>query len=285
MKPKALLRWAPALVASGLAFVDASVIEPNHLKVGRVDVPVWRYVERLVGLKLAHISDLHVGGTGWRPSTVASAIDVCNREEIDLIAITGDFITKASSVQKALDYLGSLRRDVPRLAVLGNHDHVYGRSPMEKLCRGLLDLGITVLRNESIKVDLKLGPVWIVGVDDGYSMRDDLDRAQADLGPEQFPRILMTHYPDVADRLRQDEFQLSLAGHSHGGQIRIPILDRIVVNGHARTAYTRGLFLVNGNPLHVSPGIGMSGLPLRFRNRPEVTVLSFTPGHYSLSRV
>ncbi|MGI5837546.1 MAG: metallophosphoesterase, partial [Chloroflexota bacterium] len=138
-----------------------------------------------------------------------------------------------------------------------------------------------VLRNESIGVDLRFGPVWFVGVDDGYSMRDDLEKAQSDLSPEQYPRILLTHYPDVVDRLRQDEFQLSLAGHSHGGQVRIPILDRLVVNGHARTSYTRGLFLVNGNPLYVNPGIGMSGLPLRFRNRPEVTFLRFTSGRCS----
>lgn len=256
--------------------MGAAALEPNRLRIGRVDVPSLRFSERLAGTRIAHISDLHVGGIGWRPSTVASAMEACDGEEVDLIALTGDLISRGCYVQTALDLLSLLRVDIPRLAVLGNHDHVYGRKPMEALCRGLEELGIVVLRNRDVELELSRGPVWVVGVDDGYSMRDDLEGAREGLGPEEFPRILLTHYPDVAERLRPGEFQLSLAGHSHGGQIRLPILDRLVCNGHARTRYTRGLYLVNGNPLHVSPGLGMSALPLRFRNRPEVTMLTFT---------
>lgn len=264
-------------VLAGAAVVDAMVVEPGRLKVGRVEVPAGEYADRLVGLKVAHLSDLHVGGTGWRSGTIARAVEACNQEGVDLVAITGDLIGKGTYVDVALGLLSSLRTDVPRVAVLGNHDHVYGRMPMEALLSGLRDLGILVLRNEAIGLDLRNGPVWLVGVDDGYSMRDDLERALSGFGAEHFPRMLLTHYPDVADRLRPGGSQLSLAGHSHGGQVRLPILARKVCDGHARTRYSRGLYLVNGNPLHVSPGVGMSGLPLRFRNWPEVTILRFVP--------
>ncbi len=276
MKLRTLLRWMP-VAAGGLALMDAAAIEPARLKVGRLTVPVDRGGDGLVGLRLAHLSDLHVGGTGWRSATLAKAVDACNRESVDLIALTGDFISKASHVPAALDLLSILRTDVPRLAVFGNHDHVYGRRPMEQLASGLADLGIVVLRNEGLRLRLRDGAVWFVGVDDGYSERDDLERAERQLETDGSPRILLTHYPDVADRLLPGQYQLSLAGHSHGGQIRLPILDEIVSYRHARTRYTRGLYMVNGNPLHVSPGLGMSALPLRLFNLPEVTILTFEP--------
>lgn len=261
--------------AGAAALFDALVLEPGGLKVTRIDVPAPVYADRLVGLRLAHLSDLHVGGTGWRRGTILRAVDVCNQEDVDLIAITGDLIGSGEATRTALEILSSLRTDIPRFAVLGNHDHVYGGRYVEMLRRGLRALGIQLLDNEATSLELPSGRLWFVGVDDGYSMRDDLDRARGSLGSGDFPRVLLTHYPDVADRLRPGEFQLSLAGHSHAGQIRVPVLARLVYNGHARTHYARGLYMVNGNPLHVSAGVGMSGVPMRFRNWPEVGILRF----------
>ena len=275
MKTKTLLRWASFFIAGGVTLIDASVVEPNWLKIGRKKVPARQDAERLAGLRLAHLSDLHIGGLGWRSSTISAALDVCNKEDVDLIAITGDFITGGGSVRMALDLLAALRKDIPRLAVLGNHDHVYGMRPLEMLVDGLRDLGIIVLRNEAIHLQMRFGPVWFVGIDDCYSMRDDLVQAQASLRDECRPRILLTHYPDVVDRIPPNKYRLILAGHSHGGQVRLPILDNSVCNGHARTNYKKGIYQVNGNILHVSPGLGMSSLPLRFLNRPEVTILTF----------
>lgn len=273
-------RFWPALAlaaAGGLAVADALKIEPDRLKVKRQDVPLNGFGDRLAGLRLAQLSDLHVGGVGWRRDTIAAAIDRCNREELDAIALTGDLIGGRAGVEDALELLSELRTDVPRLAVLGNHDHVHGRLPLEALLRGLDSLGIVLLRNASRSVDLRLGRVWFVGVDDGYSMRDDLEVALGSLGPDDAPRLLLTHYPDVAERLRPGAFQLSLAGHSHAGQLRLPVLADLVCNGHARTRYSHGLYLVNGNPLYVSAGLGLSGVPMRFRNWPEITILRFVP--------
>lgn len=272
-------------LAAGLAVLDAALWEPNRLRVTRVDVPADRRTGRLAGLTLAHLSDLHVGGRGWRRGTIARALATCNREEVDLIVLTGDLIGSAPGARAAVEMLSALRRDVPRLAVLGNHDHVHGGWPLNTLVRGLESLGIVVLRNQALPLDLPSGRVWFVGVDDGYSMRDDLESAQQDLGPTDFPRVLLTHYPEVADRLRPGDFQLSLAGHSHGGQIRVPILTRLVHNGHARTKYASGLYWVNGNPLYVSSGLGASGVPLRFRNLPELALLRLVPASRPTVRV
>lgn len=202
-----------------------------------------------------------------------AAVDACNRQGVDVVAITGDMIGSRRGIGIALEVLAGLNAAVPRLAVLGNHDHVYGQRPLDQLRAGLEALGVELLSNRAVRLVLRAGPITFAGVDDGYSERDDLPRALEGLGARDVPLVLLTHYPEVAERLREGEIQLSLAGHSHAGQVKLPVLSRIVHNGHARTKYTSGLYWVNGNPLHVSPGLGTSGLPLRFRNRPEVTVL------------
>ncbi len=266
--------WKPVALAGGLALVDA-FWEPTRLKVTRVELPVNDWSDQLAGVRLAHLSDLHVGGTGWWRDTIARAVESCNRAEVDLVAITGDLIGSAAGPGPALELLSALRSDRPRFAVLGNHDHVHGGRPLQELLEGLDRLGIVVLRNQVASVESPVGRLWVAGVDDGYSMRDNLGRVRLALGPDDFPRLLLTHYPDIADWLRPGEFQLSLAGHSHGGQIRLPILSYLASNLHARTKYQAGLFRVNGNLLYVTPGLGVSGIPLRFRNWPELATLRF----------
>ncbi|HEX2922698.1 MAG TPA: metallophosphoesterase, partial [Chloroflexota bacterium] len=252
---------------------DAVAFEPSRLRVQRLMVPSAGSGSRKVSLRLAQLSDLHVGGRGWRHDVLARAIDVCNREDEDAIVITGDLIVSEAGADEVLRAIARLRSDVPRLVVFGNHDHVHGGRALAHLGRGLDRLGMAVLRNDVVRLELPAGPVWFAGVDDGYSMRDRLELVREKMAGVTEPRILLTHYPEVADRLRSGEFQLSLAGHSHGGQIRMPIVDTLVCNSHARTRYARGLYIVNENPLYVSTGLGMSGVPMRFRNWPEMSLI------------
>ena len=271
-----------AAVGVGLAALEALTVEPDLMRIRSIEVTANCCHEQMAGLRLAHMSDLHVMGRGWRRGTISAAIRACNQADVDLVAITGDFIGSSEGANPAVELLSALRTDVPRVAVLGNHDHVYGRRHLEVLLHGLRDLGIVVLNNEAMPVELSSGLLWVAGVDDGYSLRDDLNAAIGSLGPDDFPRILLTHYAEVAERLRPAQAQLSLAGHSHAGQIRVPILATMMYNAHARTKYGKGLFMVNGNPLYVTSGVGMSGIPMRFRNAPEVVMIRFTTTHPSV---
>src|SRR5450756_793810 len=117
--------WSLAGLAFGLAILEAVAFEPNRLRVKRVKLLASGRGVPSVDLRLAHLSDLHVGGTGWRRGPISRAIRVCNQERLDLIVITGDLIGSESGAEVALEMLSSLRRDVPRLAVLGNHDYVH----------------------------------------------------------------------------------------------------------------------------------------------------------------
>lgn len=273
------IAWGASCAVAGAGAVacilDAALIEPNALCVKRVHLPARRDVDGLSGLRLAHLSDLHIEGRGWKRATTVAAIDAINRQDIDLIALTGDFIGAGRGARAAVELLSTLRTDVPRVAVFGNHDHVYGRTYLEFLWSGLEDAGVIVLNNEAVSLSMPSGSVSIGGVDDAYSDRDNLDAVRREMARVSGPRILLTHYPDLAERLRDGEIQLSLAGHSHGGQIRLPVVASWVHRLHARTAYGKGLFRVNGNPMYVSPGIGMSGIPMRFRNPPEIAVIEF----------
>lgn len=266
---------AAAGAGAAACVLDATLAEPNALVVKHVRVPARREWGALAGLKVAHLSDLHVGGRGWKHRTAVAAVEAINRQDVDLIAVTGDFIGSGAGSRTAVNLMDGLRKDVPKVAVFGNHDHVYGRKYLDSLWSGLEDAGFIVLSNEAVRLELASRDIWIGGVDDAYSDRDDLESVRSAWEPRSGPRILLTHYPDLAERLRLGEVQLSLAGHSHAGQVRLPLLASWVHRLHARTAYGMGLFSVRGNPLYVSPGIGMSGLPMRFRNLPEVAVLEF----------
>lgn len=275
-----LNRWArpvavSAVLGASVAIARAALLEPVDLRVSRVDVPVGRCWERLIGLRLAHMSDMHVMGRGWRRRTIERAVSAVNSEDVDLVAITGDFIGKGAGARVALEILADLRADVPRFAVFGNHDHVYGTRYLGILAHGLSELGIAVLVNRAAPIGWCGSRVWVGGVDDGYSARDDLGPVLQAVEREPGPLILLTHYAEVAEALSPGQVQLSLAGHSHGGQVRVPLLGSLAHRTHARTRYGKGLFSVNGNPLHVSSGVGMSGIPLRFLNLPEVAILTF----------
>ncbi|HZK66079.1 MAG TPA: metallophosphoesterase [Chloroflexota bacterium] len=269
-----------ALVGAGLglaALLDGALLEPRIVRFRRELLPTRHHSRGLAGLRILHLSDLHVGGRGWKWDATARAIELCNESEADLVAITGDFIGKGRGVKLALELLSSLRRDLPRVAVLGNHDHVYGPVHLNGLMKGLRALGFQILRNDAERLSLPWGELWVAGVDDGYSLRDDLGRVRSLLPEDGLPRLFLTHYPEVARGLRPGEFDLSLAGHSHGGQVRLPFVATRVLHAHARTQFDRGLFRVNGNPLYVSAGLGMSGLPFRFLNLPEVISIQCVP--------
>lgn len=264
-----------AIAASAAAIADAAFVEPRLVWARRTSVPVPGEASPLHGVRIAHLSDLHVKGKGWKAATVRAAVSAINHADVDLVAITGDFLGGAGGEDLIAKLLSGLRSDVPLVAVHGNHDHVYGKRRLEVLDRSLRALGIIVLDNEVVPLDLASGRVWVGGVDDPYSQREDLGRVLELFERVHGPRILLTHYPDTAERLAPGQVALSLAGHSHGGQIRIPVLGTIMHREHARTKYGKGLFFVNGNPLFVSAGIGMSGIPMRFLNPPEVPILTF----------
>ena len=154
-------------------------------------------------------------------------------------------------------------------AVLGNHDWWYDGG---RVGRALEGAGIRLLEDTATRVDARGGPLWIAGVSDLYTRPADVGRALASV-PEGAPVILLTHNPDVFVRVPA-RVLLTLAGHTHGGQVNLPGLGRLVVPSQFGERFAIGHVHEDGRDLFVTPGIGTSILPVRFGAPPEISVLT-----------
>ncbi|HVX30001.1 MAG TPA: metallophosphoesterase [Nitrolancea sp.] len=264
------------LGAGSLAYSVA--IEPRVLRLRQFRTGIPGLPAELEGLRVAFLSDFHVGGPGQGRNLTSQALDLVAQEQPDLILLGGDYFDKGhwDNESGVFDALSAFPRVV---GVLGNHDQKRGEGVAERVCRGMEQRGVTILRNSTITLRLRDCDVTIAGVDDPYSNHDDLERT---LRGSAWPLILLAHAPVIESSLEPGMAGLVLTGHTHGGQIRLspakmltPLdstfyLDRVM--GRRVSKYQRGFHWVRGNLLYVSNGIGTTRLPIRFMAPPEVTI-------------
>jgi predicted MPP superfamily phosphohydrolase len=223
----------------------------------------------LDGLRIVHLSDFHLGFPSRGERAVHRAVRWAAACRPDLIAITGDLLSRPSAEPRLRMLLDRLPGS---FAVLGNHDFAISRDPFS-IPSALTDLGSTILlADEARTVELRGRRVQIVGVDPrSYQKRRALPERLAD--PDADLRILLCHFPHVIDKIPAGVFDLVLAGHLHGGQICIPYGSGKLMLAHPRGIYANGLYRRPGGVLHVSPGLGTTFVPFRFFARPEATEL------------
>jgi uncharacterized protein len=256
-------------VAAGAA-VGWGWFEAGWVRLRTLDVMLPRLPQRLAGLRIAHLSDFHLGVPSRGEQAVERAIEWVAERRPDLVAVTGDLVSRPRAEPLLRELLGRLG---PAFAVLGNHDVEYTRDPFSRAA-GLSDLGPTrLLVDESATVELRGRRVQVVGVDPrAYRQRRsepwELSDDSADL------RILLCHFPYVLDLLPPGSFDLVLAGHMHDGQISLPLgAGRKFRFAHPHTRYATGVYERPGGTMHVSPGLGTTFVPFRFFARPEATEL------------
>lgn len=240
----------------------------EHYDVEEVDVFLPTLDPAHDGLRVAQLTDLHVG-TYTPDGRLISAIRTVNRLAPDLVVLTGDFVTvKSDPVERVGDLLKALP-DVPKLAVLGNHDH--WTHPAE-LTSSLERANIEVLRNQHTQLRLREKTFSVVGVDDGRTKHDDPVKSFE--GVPQGSGLILTHTPSAAARLPQRGL-LCVAGHTHGGQIYLPGITAGVFSLGGEP-WLRGRYDVAGNQLYVSRGIGAgrTGHLPRAGATPEVTLFT-----------
>jgi len=220
------------------------------------------------GLRVAQLSDLHVG-TRTPPERIAAAIALANGLAPDLVVLTGDFLSRGRETVGLLpEQLRGLA--APTVAVLGNHDHWVDPAGTSRALEGL---GYAVLRNQHTRLQLRGAPLAVVGVDDLLTGHADPERALA--GVPRGSRLVLAHGPRTAERLRgAEEPLLVLSGHTHGGQIAIPILTRLLLSTVVREPYLRGRFHLGPVQLYVNRGIGNTAFRLRVNSDPEVTLVT-----------
>ena len=271
-------KLATALAGSSLlagGFLYARYVEPSNVEVRRLSLTLSRLPRAFDGYRLVHVSDLHADG--WMtPARLSSAVDRINAEAPDLVAITGDFVTRSifySTGHLAPPLAGALSRLEARdkvVAVLGNHDHSVGA---EAVRRPLAEAGVRELANDVFAVRREGAVLQIAGVDDYKKGLDRLDLVLEKLEKEG-AAILLAHEPDFADESRvSGRFDLQLSGHSHGGQIRLPLVGPLFLPPLSRK-YPAGLYRVGDMLQYTNRGLGVAHLRLRFMCRPEITVFT-----------
>lgn len=254
----------------------------------RYDVGVEGLPAGLDGFRIAHLTDFHLGGGGDNGNALRRSIDVVMAAEPDLIVFTGDVAHKGYWVGGD-DLLSRLPATAPSIAILGNHDWRHDESGAKEITERLRALGFQVLSNQSTTVERRNGEgkLLVVGVGDSYTGHADLGAAMSKVeaaGDEGLPGILLTHVPDVVDDAPAGRFALTLAGHTHGGQVRFsPFkrdtpLDFPMHIADLNSEYVRGTHVVQENPLFVGNGTGSSGKPFRFLAPPQAAIFTLKNG-------
>lgn len=220
-------------------------------------------------IRVVHLSDLHHGP--WvGEAYLEQVVERCETLKPDLIVITGDLISEhVDYAARVAAIVGRLRAPSGVYAVLGNHDHWIDAAAVS----GALEaVGIPVLTNRAVSID---GGLWLVGLDDVWAGRPDLDLALAGIHPAA-PTLVLSHNPRGFDSLR-DRPAVVLSGHTHGGQVALPLLPRVLPPDMAGTPYVEGWYRAGRRAMYVSRGVGMVFPPVRICCRPELAVHTLTP--------
>lgn len=272
MSRRQLLRhgmtWASLTALAGTAYT--TLVEPGWVETSHVSVTLPRLAGAFCDYRIAHISDIHMGG--WmNAQRLDDIVRRVNVQTPDLIAITGDFVTR-----HAESYTHDLREGLSRLrapdgvvAVLGNHD--YWSNP--DIVRGILAAsGVRELPNTVHTLQRGAARLHIAGVDDIWMEQDRLDQVLSAL-PDDSAAILLAHEPDFADTsAASGRFDLQLSGHSHGGQIVAPLVGPLRLP-YLGIKYPAGRYQVGEMIQYTNRGVGMIRPFVRFNCRPEITIL------------
>jgi uncharacterized protein len=257
-------------VATGATYEYARKIEPNHLVLERKTVAIPTLPESLEGFRIVLLSDFHLGPY-TQMSLINRSIEMANSLKPDLILLGGDFVyAHVDPIFEIAPALTRLNAKQGVFSVLGNHDHYNGP---ETIVQSLRAASIPVLMNEGVT----LGSLYLAGIDSVWAGQPDPRAAFAKRSNEPTTLVLV-HEPDYVDQLvHQTNLDLQISGHTHGGQIRLPLIGQIYFPEWGEV-YSAGLYKVRQSQLYVSRGIGVIGLPFRFDCPPEVTEITLRSG-------
>ena len=242
-----------------------AIDEAKSLTIERVEITLPRLPKKLDGFRIVHLSDIHHSPfTGLEH--IARAVTVASKLKPDLIALTGDFVShEAKYIAPVAKVLGELRSRHGIYACLGNHDHW---TDAETVTRHLERNDIRVLVNEGLRFESGDSSFWLAGVDDHMVGKTDLPAAMKGAFPDEF-KLLLAHNPIIFRRAARYRVDLTLSGHTHGGQVRVRDNDQRLI----RRRRTAGLHQLKDSQMYITRGIGTVVLPIRFQCPPEISVL------------
>ena len=270
------MKWRRALVAS-LAVVLCLggwtfYYEPSSLDVRRYEITLAEWPPELDGIEIALLSDLHVGSPYYGLDKLEEVIRRVNASEPELVLLAGDYVIDGVRggqfvpPEAIASVLAKLDAPLGVFAVLGNHDW-WLDGP--RVRRAFENAGIRVLDDQAVRVS----EFWVVGLGDWWEAPPDIPKVLASIDSEDdAPVVAFTHNPDAFPKI-PPRVTLTLAGHTHGGQVRFPFFGAPIVPSRYGNRYAYGHIVENGRHLFVTSGIGTSIIAARFRVPPEIALL------------
>jgi uncharacterized protein len=281
-------RWAKRLRVTldliilliGLLLFYGFLIEPGRLVVHEQAIELENWPKELSGLRIAVLADIHVDNWFITEKKVSTIVERTNQLQPDLVVILGDYMAGDGWVTRKVDpeifapLLKNLRAPYGVYSVLGNHDWWYDGTRVRRALEGN---NIKVLDDEVLEINVHGTSLWLVGFADLWTRRQltypqHLEQTVAKV-PEGAPVIALTHNPDIFPGVPQ-RVPILLAGHTHAGQVRFPLIGSVVEASRYGEKYERGHVFENNHHLFVTTGIGTSIMPVRFGVTPEIVLLT-----------
>lgn len=266
MKEHLLSLTRNCIVLGAVLLLYGVFCEPNCLQVTHYTIKN----PELSGIKIAFASDFHVSKRHLK--RLYKTINAINAEKPDLVILGGDYVKghkKNSSlpIEQIATAFTHLKSPQGTYAVLGNHDHYYGK---KEVTSALKNAGITVLDNKNRRLNINNKELTLAGVADYSEDKPDLIKAFKNATA---PAILVSHSPDIFPA--SPKTALTLAAHTHGGQIRLPIFGAPLIPSEYKRRYDAGFIRENAKDMIVTQGLGTSLLPIRLNCPPEIVIISF----------
>ncbi|MBX7170213.1 MAG: metallophosphoesterase [Pyrinomonadaceae bacterium] len=268
------------------------LIEPNQLFVVNYPIKVNGWSPKLNNFKIVAIADIHGGANFITEEKIREIVSLANAQDPDLIILLGDYVSRQTfdktktrmPIETVFENLKGLKAKLGVFACVGNHDNNFGN---ELIRKGLENIGYKVLESEADSVEKNGEKLRLVGLPDTLrngdylSYRNRINNALDSLENKEGKIILFSHNPDllwtITGRYKASEdVVLFLGGHTHGGQINLPIIGPPFVSSVYGSKYAKGYFQDLGIGIFVSSGIGTSVIPARFRVPPEISVLEIS---------
>ncbi len=269
-------RWTFGIVGCATLTLGlwAFWLEPASLTVAEERVAIhWPSARPL---RIAVLTDLHVGSPFNGIAKLRRTVERTNAAQPDIICILGDLVIQGViggrfvAPETIASELKPLHASNGIFAVLGNHDAWLDH---DRVQGALARNGVRVIEDTGARIDTAAGPVWIAGISDLWTGRHDITAALSGVKDDGAPVILLTHNPDVFP-LVPNRVALTIAGHTHGGQVRFPFVGGPVVPSQFGQRFAAGHVVEGRRHLYVATGVGTSIVPVRFRVPPAVSILT-----------
>ncbi|SFD83934.1 hypothetical protein SAMN05216238_104332 [Lentibacillus persicus] len=261
---------------SGGTYYYAREIEPFMLDIKHEELASFKIPTSFNNFKIIQFSDTHVG-YHYSTGQLAELVDTINSQQPDLVLFTGDLVDEPQAYHwddKIVQHLQNLRAKHGKYWVYGNHDHGgYGTETVKKV---MDNGGFTLLQNNHVNIQIDNNQITLAGIDDVMLGSPDLQKTLENADPDLFT-VLLSHEPDYADNAIESPVDVQLSGHSHGGQVRLPLIGHLYTPRYAEKYVEGKHTLQNGKlTLYVNRGIGTTRLPYRFLCKPQIHVFSLT---------